>query len=167
MDIKSLISGVVQKKIYDKKYFGTQCLLCSNPKFAGGVDEKLYHSYCHLHEITVNEGGFIEAGKVIGKMGNSGGCYTGYDSKGNYTGIYRPVTKSEQDDKHCNYGVHLHLWFYQDCAPGKQTKLLKQIKSMKIISSFSLGDTHFYQWSKLIIAPRVIFSYFKKIQEGV
>lgn len=165
-DIFNQINGKVFKILHEKDYFGTQCIVYSNPKFAGGVNDKLYHSYCHLYKVSVKEDQFVEAGSILGKMGNSGGSYTSFDKKGKYTAICRKVTKEEQEDKNCNFGVHLHLWFYQDCKPGKTTPLFNKLKGLNIISKQSLGDTHFYQWSKLIIAPRVIYKYFKILNES-
>ena len=160
-DVYNQIDGIVENIIYDEKYFGTQCIMYSNPKFAGDVNDKLYHSYCHLSEVDVKEGQFLESGKIIGKMGNSGDSFTVYDSKGKLTDFYRPITDKEKENKKCNFGVHLHLWFFQICKKGKTTPLFRKLKSLKIISKDTIGDTHFYQWGKLIFAPRVIYKYFK------
>lgn len=163
--VTNVIDGVVSEIIYDQNYFGTQCIVYSNLQFAGGIDEIIFHSYCHLDDALARSSDFVRVGTYLGKMGNTGGCYTKYDSAGNLSNSYRLVTREEQEDKNCNFGVHLHLWFYQKCAPGKSTKLLKELTKLKIISQYTLGDTHFYQWNKLIFAPRVISSYFKYLNK--
>ena len=164
--IVNQIAGVVEKIVYNDKYFGTHCVVYSNPKFAKGIEEVFYHEYCHLSEVSSDlaPGKFIDAGAYIGKMGNTGDCYTSYDANGKITHSYRLITVQEQNDPECFFGVHLHLGFYQFCQAGKKTKLINEMKNKKIISDNTMGDTHFYQWQRVYFAPRVIYSYFKIIE---
>lgn len=159
-DVFVVIDGVIEEIGYEEDYFGRQCIIKSNPKYAGGVDDILFHSYCHLHNVIPGEGEFVKWGAVLGKMGNSGGCYTGYDAQGKYTGKYRKVTKEEQNKAGCNYGVHLHLYFYQWCKKGDSTPLLDELQKLGLLDN-SPGKTYFYQWGQLMIAPDVIDRYFK------
>jgi hypothetical protein len=162
-DVKNQIAGVVCEITLDDKYYGNHCIIKSNPKYLKGVDELFYHSYCHLFKIDAELNKFVNFGEIVGRMGNSGNCYTKFNEKGKLSDSYRHVTTEEQKDEICNYGVHLHLWFYQKCKAGEKTKLLTDLKKKSIITDKAIGDTHFYQWGKIIYAPRVIYSYFQKL----
>lgn len=151
---------IVEK--FNEKYFGKELVLATNAKFFGGANDVFYHSYCHLGwSPKITNGDFFKNGQTIAFMGNSGGCYTKHSRDGWLQNQYRKITKEEQEDENCNYGVHLHFYVYQDCKYGKETKLLKDLMKRNLVSKNTVCSTHFWQWGKLIIAPRIIDAYYK------
>lgn len=161
--IKCLLDSVLDYVEVENKYHGNKVVLRSNCKYINGPDELLYHSYCHLFEIAeLPKKDLIKAGSKLGTMGNSGKCYTGWQIDGTYNPEkMRVLTQAEIDDENCSYGSHLHVQFHQKAKPGKVTQFLKELFKLKLASKQTVGDTHFWQWGELFIAPRVVYAYFK------
>lgn len=157
-EIKILFDGILEPMSLFLSY-GIYRVCKTNPKYVGGVNEVFFHSYCHLYEAyPYRYNLFLPAGTVIGTMGNSGKCYT-RDING-----WRLLTIEEKNDAHYQAGTHLHFSCFQFAKSGQVTKLLKDLKYKKLIKNYNPGNTHFWQWGKLFIAPRIMMSYFKILQ---
>jgi murein DD-endopeptidase MepM/ murein hydrolase activator NlpD len=160
---KVFLSGIVHKIKYSLDYYGTQVQIYTNPKYVGGVDDLLYHNYCHLDYVFTNIqiGNFVESGDQIGKLGNTGRCLTEYQLNGErIPGKYRRITPEEQANPNLNWSVHLHSSFWQIASSGEKTALLLHMEELGIITT----DDYFYQWGKVFIRPEVIFRYFEIMQ---
>ncbi len=161
-NIYNLIDGVFFSSGTGRDY-GNFIIIKHNPKFIrGGIDDIFFSLYCHLDLVDYTKkkviNNFIGSGSIIGKMGNTGNCYT----LNQMTNKYRPVTEKEAIDPKCNKGVHLHQGFYQSCEINKETKLLKELKKLKLVADNPYN--YFYQWGKLFYNPKKIMTYFKLLQ---
>lgn len=105
-----------------------------NAKFVNGADDIFYSKYCHLSYI--NE-----------KL-----------KKDNFI-VYGTVIGKMGNTGH-SMGVHLHWQTWQES--NSETDLLKDLKLKLNLTDFT--QNYFYQWDKLFINPRVIMSYFTKLQ---
>ena len=156
------IDGMISAVKNSLNYYGKQIVVRSNPSFAGGIDEDIYHDYCHLYKVWVAKvGRFVQAGEALGKIGNSGGTYTNYGHDGKITKKWRKVTDKEKIDIYCNYGSHAHIGIYQLCEEKKETELLKELKQRGIVD----GKDYFWQWGKLYYSPEKIYEYFEALKK--
>lgn len=162
-DLFNLITGVISSFGTGRDY-GCYLLTKHNPRFANGVDDIFYGLYCHMHEIddyiiesnqTKNK--FINSGMIIGKMGNTGNCWTH-----KMTGGYRPVTEKEVKNPNSIAGVHLHNQFHQIADQDEITPLLKELKNRGIVKDNPYN--YFWQLGKLFYNPKCIMTYFKQLQ---
>jgi murein DD-endopeptidase MepM/ murein hydrolase activator NlpD len=146
--IKNLFLGTIKKIYTEHKIYGNAVEIMHNAKYSKGVDSLFYTRYCHLKEISrhIKEGDKIEAGRVLGIMGN-----TGY-----------------------SFGDHIHFECKQrDVETGEYTKLLKDMIN-KIDMTLDEKSFFWQTWSKkvgkktykskiLYINPFLVYKYLKEV----
>jgi hypothetical protein len=154
--IKAEIDGTVDGVFNNKANFGLFVKLKTDLGFIDKslLGEILYSIYGHLHTTFISRAGsFIDAGTIIGQMGNSGKCLTPVDPD-NPEGEWRDLTPEEVSDVECQKGVHLHTSFFTWSEP-----IIHRIREVLKLTD----DTWFaYQWRKYWISPEIFFQFLEE-----
>ncbi|MBN2545679.1 MAG: M23 family metallopeptidase [Spirochaetes bacterium] len=148
------INGVIKERYDQKNSYGKKLLIKTNLGYLTKELEGciLYQLYGHLfkYDTKVKLGKFIEAGSLLGLMGNSGNCYT----KDPNTGIYVPVTEKQQNNENFNEGVHLHLSFMTELKNKKLLEYIKEKLNLKNELLF-LDQWGYYYW----LNPKYVYDF--------
>jgi murein DD-endopeptidase MepM/ murein hydrolase activator NlpD len=166
-DIINIYNGVLEYINYEdnpSESYGYRVCIRSNPKYLNGIDCDIYVRYSHLHKIDngiiqkvkqpLAKNRYIKKGTPVGKMGNTGTCYTR-----NTKTKWRKVTEEEKKDPAFKGGVHLHLDFQVKTRIAAE-ELNRAIKDK---TNF-YGEAFITQWDFYYFHPLAIEKYYNKLR---